>query len=133
MDVNATQNLSFSSSSVDPRKKSPLRKWIFRAGCGLAGTTIIIASLGGHKYEWSAHKKYLFNLGINYSFFNALGMIISSLVTESPLPAALFLGATLGFSTPIWYKCFTERATLSALLPFGGIAMIAAWIALAIL
>ena len=133
MDANATQNLSFSSSSGDPRKKSPLRKWIFRAGCGLAATTIILASLGGHKYEWSAHKKRLFDLGLNYSFYNAVGMIVSSFVTDSPLPAGLFAAATLGFSVPIWFKCFTDKSTLSALLPFGGILMIVSWIALAVL
>jgi len=128
------QNVSFSStSSVDPRKKSPLRKWIFRSGCLLAGTTIILASLGGHKYEWSQHKKHLFNLGVKYSLFNSVGMIIASIVTDSPYPAGLFLSGILGFSAPIWFKCFTNHSTFSGLMPFGGLLMIGAWIALAFL
>jgi len=106
---------------------------LFRAGCIKAALTIVIASAGGHKYDWAPERKLLYSDAVKYSLFNSTGIIISSLTTTSLVPAVLFTSATLMFCVPSWYKCFTGKADLHKLMPFGGMCMITSWLALAFL
>lgn len=105
--------------------------YLFKAGCLKAAVSVLIAAAGGHKKDWNADKKLLYSDAVKYSLFNSTGIIISSLVTKSFVPAALFFSATAMFSVPIWYKCFTDENKLHFLMPYGGSAMIAGWVVLA--
>lgn len=116
---------------MDSKNWSKTRKWVYRSGCILAATTITVAALGGHKYDWSTHKKNLFFQAIKFGMFNSVGLIIAAFKGDNLLPAYLFAGSTLGFCGPIMYKCFTDSNVLSRFMPFGGILLIGAWIALA--
>ncbi len=132
MQSNGPRKFPYLYMTSDPRKQNQTRKWLFRAGCTLACTSVIVASLGGHQYEWSAHKKTLFATAVNFSFFSSIGAIISSLTSSSVIPFGLFLAGYLGFSVPIWYKSWTDSRILSKFLPYGGVAMFLSWAALAI-
>ena len=99
----------------------------------MASLTIIMASIGGHKYEWSAHKKYLFSEATKYSLANSIGVLLSALYSDTIYPACFFIIGSLCFSGPIMYKCFTDSNALSKFAPIGGIAMILGWGLLAIL
>lgn len=112
---------------------TPLRKGFFRIGCLKAGASVAVAAAGGHKHEWTAYKKQLYGDAVKYSIFNSVGIIISSLVTASPVPPAFFLVGTGLFCIPAWYKCFTDVNHFQKLMPFGGSAMIVAWGTLAFL
>jgi len=133
MQNSTIKNESFSSSSSQTNKKSQRRRWLIRTGCLLASGTVIMASIGGHKYEWSARTTSLYNTAITYSFFNSFAVILSGFITESLVPAGLFIAGTLGFSAPIWYKAFTQSRALNFLMPYGGVSLILAWISLAFL
>ncbi len=103
----------------------------FKVGCLKAAASLVIASAGGHKHEWSPYRKDLYGKGVQFSLFNSVGIIISSLVTQSYIPPALFLAGTLLFCAPAWYKCFTEKNDMQKFMPFGGACMIGAWVVLA--
>lgn len=104
---------------------------LFKVGCLKAAASIIVASAGGHKHEWSPYKKQLYSDAVKYSLFNSVGIIVSSLTTTSLIPAALFLSGTAMFCAPAWYKCFTDNNQFQKFMPFGGVCMIAGWVALA--
>ncbi len=92
-----------------------------------------MASLGGHKYEWTAHKKHLYSEATQFALSNSVGILLSALYSDTIYPACFFMIGTLFFSGPIMYKCFTDSRVLSKLPPIGGTAMILAWGLLAFL
>ena len=111
----------------------PISQSIFRLGCFLAAGSIVIASAGGHKQEWTPYRKGLFSDTVKYAMFNSVGIIISSFATRSIVPPILFIGATALFCGPAFYKCFTDKSDLQKLMPVGGMLMIASWVTLAVM
>ena len=104
---------------------------LFRVGCIKAALTIVMASAGGHKYEWTPERRLLFSDAVKYSLANSMGIILTSMTTTSVVPAVLFGSATLLFCGPAWYKCFTGSSDFHKFMPFGGMCMITSWLALA--
>jgi len=104
---------------------------LFKVGCLKVAASIVVASAGGHKQDWSPYKKQLYSDAVKYSVFNSIGIIVSSLTTTSMIPAVLFLSATAMFCVPAWYKCFTDSNKLHKFMPYGGASMIAGWVVLA--
>ena len=117
------------NTPVTPKKKF---RYLWYAGCATSTFTIIMASVGGHRYEWSEHKKLLYTTANMYGLFSGIGMLLSSIHSKTMYPGLCFLLSVLCFSGPIWYKSFTDKNTLSKLLPIGGSALILAWALLAV-
>jgi uncharacterized membrane protein YgdD (TMEM256/DUF423 family) len=107
-------------------------RYLWYAGCATSTMSIVIASIGGHRYEWSPHKKYLFSIANTYGLTSGIGMLISSLHSKTLYPGALFMASVIGFCGPLWYKLFTDKNTFSKITPIGGTALILAWALLAI-
>ena len=111
-----------------------VNKWAYKLGCLNAAFTIIVGAAGGHKETWSQDRKNTFHKAQIYHFMNSLGMIVSSLSVNSPIPLFLFGCGTFLFCCPLYHKAFTDKKTLSGFLPpWGGMGMILAWISLAFL
>ena len=111
----------------------PNSSLLFKLGCIKAAASIIVASAGGHKHEWSPYKKQLYGDAVKYSLFNSVGIILTSMASTSVIPVGLFLTGTTLFCIPAWYKCFTDSNEYQKAMPFGGVCMIGAWVALAFL
>lgn len=111
----------------------PASMFLFRLGCFKAVASIVVASMGGHKHEWTPYKKQLYGDAVKYSLFNSVGIILTTLVTTSVIPPILFLSGTAMFCVPAWYKCFSDSNQFQKFMPFGGVSMMAAWISLAFL
>ncbi len=81
-----------------------------------------------------------FQTGVQYHMYSALALLAVGLLARSlrvgggSLAAAgwLFLFGSMVFSGSLYILCITGERRLGMITPFGGVAMLAGWIALAI-
>jgi uncharacterized membrane protein YgdD (TMEM256/DUF423 family) len=133
------------------------RSWLI-IGCIMACLAVVIGAFGAHGIEGylkelyksaepkniaglevPASYKYMevYNTGVDYHMFHALGLIALGLIAQgkrkkSDLIAAwsFVLGIVL-FCGPLYVLALTGKGWLGAVAPLGGTLMIVAWIALA--
>jgi uncharacterized membrane protein YgdD (TMEM256/DUF423 family) len=80
----------------------------------------------------------VFNTGAQYQMYHALALLAAGwLAARAPGAAAtasglLFLAGTVLFSGSLYALALTGVRTLGAITPFGGVAFIAGWVALAL-
>jgi len=111
----------------------PKNKYTFILGCLTTAGTVIADAAGAHKNEWPAWKKSNHATASRYGMTGGVGIIISSLVSRTVVPAALIFGGTLTFSGPIFYRNMTDREELRKIVSVGGILYILGWASLAFL
>ena len=79
------------------------------------------------EYSMGVYERAVF-----YHFVHALGLLIVSILPRrSELAAWLLVSGILLFSGSLYVLAFTGVRTLGAVTPFGGVAFIAAWLAVA--
>jgi len=116
-----------------------MRKWLFIAALtGALG--VILAAFGEHAL--SAHLSpaaiSAFATGARYQLMHALAMGLAALAARGPAkPLAetavlLFLTGILLFSGSLYGLALAGIRTLGFITPFGGLALIAGWISLAL-
>jgi uncharacterized membrane protein YgdD (TMEM256/DUF423 family) len=106
----------------------------------LAGTFLLIATIGGavasHVLtgldERSLHS---FETAVDFQFFQALGLLAVVLVTERTGPslvlraaAWLLVGGIVLFCGSIYAATFGAARGVLALAPYGGVALMVAWL-----
>jgi len=111
----------------------PKNKYTFILGCLTTAGTVIADAAGAHKHEWPAWKKINHATASRYGMIGGVGIIISSLVSRTVVPAALIFGGTLCFSGSLFYKNFTDRDDVRKVTPIGGGLYILGWASLAFL
>jgi uncharacterized membrane protein YgdD (TMEM256/DUF423 family) len=80
----------------------------------------------------------VFNTGAQYQMYHALALLAAGLLAaRAPGAAAtaagiLFLAGTVLFSGSLYALALTGLRPLGAITPFGGVAFIAGWVALAV-
>jgi len=123
------------------------RGWI-AAGSITAALGVAIGAFGAHGLEAAlksllgetvdvAAKSATFETAVRYQMYHALGMIVAGLIAGRGrnVPASiagwLFLFGVAVFSGLLYALVFGGPSILGAIVPIGGGAMIAGWIALA--
>jgi uncharacterized membrane protein YgdD (TMEM256/DUF423 family) len=105
-----------------------------------AAISVAAGAFGAHalKARLTPDLLAVFETGARYEMYHALGLLAAGLaLARSPGAAAawagwLFLAGTLLFSGSLYALALTGVRALGAVTPFGGVAFIAGWIALAI-
>jgi uncharacterized membrane protein YgdD (TMEM256/DUF423 family) len=105
-----------------------------------AAISVAAGAFGAHalKARLTPDLLAVFETGARYEMYHALGLLAVGLaLARSPAAAAawagwLFLAGTLLFSGSLYALALTGVRALGAVTPFGGVAFIAGWIALAI-
>jgi uncharacterized membrane protein YgdD (TMEM256/DUF423 family) len=111
----------------------------FITGALLAALGVGAGAFGAHglRARLSPELLSVFETGVRYQLIHALAlMAVAWAATRWPGPAAnaagwLFLGGTLLFSGSLYALTLTGIRALGAITPFGGVAFIAGWFALA--
>lgn len=107
---------------------------------GAHGLEDRFTALGAQSGGLSAERlKTIFNTGAQYHMYCALSLLAVGILAQfgrggTALQAAgwLFLLGSLIFSGSLYVLAVTGLKWLGAITPFGGLAMIAAWVALAV-
>jgi uncharacterized membrane protein YgdD (TMEM256/DUF423 family) len=106
-------------------------------GAILLALAVVSGAFGAHalrdrvdRYTMGVYEKAVF-----YHFVHALGMLIAPLAAKTQAGASrvcwlLAIGVLL-FSGSLYLLVLTDVRVLGAVTPFGGLAFIAAWVALA--
>ena len=102
-----------------------------------AALVVILGAFGAHalKARLSEEMLAVYQTGVHYHLFHALGLLIIGLVATQ-IPAAtylkwsgwLMLAGIVLFSGSLYILSISGLRWLGAVTPFGGVAFIAAWI-----
>lgn len=110
---------------------------------GAIGTALGVAlgAFGAHGLEGKVTEHYLdvFETGVRYHMYHAIGLMIVALLAErigsSKLlrtGANLLIAGVIVFSGSLYALALTGKGILGAITPIGGVAFIAGWICVAV-
>lgn len=115
--------------------------WTATAAIMLA-LAVSIGAFGAHGLQsrLDAYLMGVYEKGVFYHFFHALGMLAVPLLVRAGLISKsagdwtgwLLLAGIVLFSGSLYVLAITGVRTLGAVTPFGGAAFIAAWVTLAV-
>jgi uncharacterized membrane protein YgdD (TMEM256/DUF423 family) len=104
-----------------------------------AAASVAAGAFGAHALEarLAPDLRAVFETGARYEMYHAIGLLAASWVApRAPGAAAwagwLFVAGTVLFSGSLYALALTGVRALGAVTPFGGVAVIAGWIALAL-
>lgn len=106
-----------------------------------AAISVAAGAFGAHalKARLSPDLLSVFETGARYQMYHAIGLALAAwAASRAPGSAApawaggLFLAGTLLFSGSLYALALTGVRSLGAVTPFGGVAFIAGWLALAL-
>ena len=108
--------------------------WII-AGSFFAALAVIFGAFGAHglKSKVSPEDLIIFETGVRYQMYHALGLVLLGLLgmstsfSISQLPALFFVIGIIIFSVTLYLIPLTGIRWLGAITPIGGIAFIAGW------
>ena len=110
-------------------------------GAILLALAVMIGAFGAHALQGrlDAYSKGVYETGVMYHFFHALGLLVVSFLPRigalsAPRTAwicALLLTGVMLFSGSLYALAISGVKMLGAVTPFGGLAFIAAWVLLA--
>ncbi len=110
-------------------------------GAILLALAVIIGAFGAHALQGrlDAYLKGVYETGVMYHFFHALGLLVVSFLprigaltaSRAGWVCALLLTGIILFSGSLYALAISGVRILGAVTPFGGLAFIAAWVLLA--
>lgn len=105
--------------------------FLFSIGCLSMASSIGAMTYGYHgglNYE----QKKGWNKAVKFQQLGALPLLLMK-VCKSSLPGYLAAIGTVMFCAPLYYSSLKEDKKYNKFMPYGGMAMIAAWVLLALL
>ncbi len=116
-----------------------MKNWII-LGASLAGLAVVLGAFGAHglKSKVSPADLAIFETGVRYHMFHALGLILLGNLgfhynaDVIQLPAVLLSVGILIFSGSLYILVLTGLRWMGAITPIGGVAFIAGWLLLVI-
>ncbi|WP_054023658.1 DUF423 domain-containing protein [Bacillus sp. FJAT-28004] len=109
----------------------------FAIGAINAALAIALGAFGAHGLEKQLTDHYLevFETGVRYHMYSALGLMLISLFAKQIGASKLVLNGgrliltgTILFSGSLYVLALTSFSKLGIITPFGGVAIIAGWI-----
>jgi uncharacterized membrane protein YgdD (TMEM256/DUF423 family) len=114
-----------------------MKKWLFIAAINGA-LAVIAGALASHAQGLDPVAHADIGLGASYQLSHAIAMALAAFAGRgqaakcATISAALFLAGIVLFSGGLYLLALTAVRTLAYMVPFGGAAFIAGWIALAV-
>ena len=118
-----------------------MSQFIISCGAVSAALSVILGAFGAHGLKTRLTPEVLatFETGVQYQFYQSLGLILVGVVlhtvrasTMVSVAGGLMLAGILLFSGSLYLICFTGIRSFGMVAPIGGTAFIAAWLLLAI-
>jgi uncharacterized membrane protein YgdD (TMEM256/DUF423 family) len=113
---------------------------LWRLGAGLAGLGVALGAFGAHGLRSlvTPERLAVFETGVRYQLIHALAILAAAWAAHAAPQAAgprwagaLFAAGVLLFSGSLYLLVWTGVTTWGAVTPFGGLAFLAGWVALA--
>jgi len=104
----------------------------FTIGCLSMATSIFTQSFGHHggiEYEL----KEVWKNSVNFQQLGSLSLLFVGSKVYRHIPGGLFLLGTCFFCLPCYYYAYTKDRQYNFLMPYGGMAVMAGWVALGLL
>ena len=114
-----------------------MKKWLFIAAINGA-LAVIAGALAAHADTLGAVAQAQIRLGASYQLSHALAMGLAAFAARgkarpcASLSAMLFLAGIVLFSGGLYFLALAGTHAMAFMIPFGGAAFIAGWIALAV-
>ena len=114
-----------------------MKKWLFIAAVNGA-LAVVAGALATHARNLGAVAETDIRLGAGYQLSHALAMGLAAFAARdraracAGISAMLFLGGIVLFCGGLYLLAVTGAHTIAFMIPFGGAAFIAGWIALAV-
>lgn len=120
--------------------KTSTNKLLMILGSLNAGLAVLLGAFGAHalKARLSAEMLAVYQTGVQYHFYHALGLLILGLASAQAsksrwlnLSAGFMLSGIILFSGSLYVLALTGTRAWGMVTPFGGLAFILAWLVLA--
>jgi uncharacterized membrane protein YgdD (TMEM256/DUF423 family) len=116
-----------------------MRAWLFAAGI-TGALAVLCGAFAAHGLatRLDENARSVFETGARYHMYHALALGLAALAmrgeaqTRARIAAILFLAGIILFSGSLYLLALTGNTALGFVTPFGGLAFIAGWIALAL-
>lgn len=112
-----------------------MRKWIIIAGL-MGATAVALGAYGAHvvypRKEISDKRKAVFETANKYHFLHSLALLSVPFARKPCVTGSLFLIGTLVFAGTNYYYAISDDDIVVRLTPWGGSALILAWLSLAL-
>ena len=113
-----------------------MNKIALLSGIGFCALSIILGAFGAHglKDKLSDYSMSVFNTGVLYQFFHAIGIIITVILDSSNSNLILnstvwcFIAGIFLFSGSLYMLAITDIKWLGMITPIGGVLFIAGWV-----
>ena len=109
-------------------------------GAICAAVAVMLGAFGAHalKSKLDANMLAVFQTGVEYQFYHALGLLVIGLLLMSPQAPAgtktagwLLIAGIILFSGSLYALTLSGQRVLGMITPFGGLAFILGWLWLA--
>ena len=118
-----------------------MERFFFGAAALAAALAVMLGAFGAHalREQLSADLLATFETGVRYHVYHALALFVVALAlargydaTWTALAGWLFVAGIVLFSGSLYALALSGARWLGAVTPFGGLAFIAGWLALAV-
>ncbi|GAA4358998.1 DUF423 domain-containing protein [Kangiella marina] len=115
-----------------------MKKNFLLHGAMLMALAVALGAVGSHALatKLTDHSMYLFNLGVNYQIYHAIGLLaIGIIFSQFPNRKTVMAGwlmfvGIIGFSGGLYFYAITQQEWVRSIIPVGGVLLISSWIAL---
>tara|TARA_Y100000590_G_C15383608_1_gene887318 strand:- start:61 stop:432 length:372 start_codon:yes stop_codon:yes gene_type:complete len=113
-----------------------MNKIALLSGIGFCAFSIVLGAFGAHglKDKLSDYSMSVFNTGVLYQFFHAIGIIIAVILDFSNSDLILnsavwcFIAGIFLFSGSLYVLAITDIKWLGMITPIGGVLFIVGWV-----
>lgn len=118
--------------------KNSTKQWLVIA-CICGALAVLLGAFGAHSLKETLEARMLkaFETGVRYQFYHTFAIALAAAVLEKTnalaanIAATLFLVGIVAFSGSLYAMALLDKSFLGMITPFGGVAFVVGWIALA--
>jgi len=115
-----------------------MQKKFLLHGAMFMALAVALGAVGSHalSHKLTEHSMYLFNLGVNYQIYHAIGLLAIGIIyaqypnKNTQVAGWLMLAGIIGFSGGLYFYAITQIEWVRSIIPVGGVLLILSWLAL---
>lgn len=100
----------------------------FTIGCCSMCSTLLFSTYGYHG-GLAYDQQLKWDIAVKFQQFGSIPLLLAY-KKKTPYPGGLAIAGTALFCLPLYYSVLSEDTKFNKLMPYGGFAMMASWIAL---
>ncbi|AUD79724.1 DUF423 domain-containing protein [Kangiella profundi] len=111
-----------------------MKKHFILHGAMFMALGVALGAVGSHAIQLSSDMQRLFELGVQYQIYHALGLLAVGLIsgylanTKGELAGWLMFAGIVGFSGGLYFYALTGNELIRKVIPLGGSLLIISWL-----